>query len=478
MLKFKKEQTNELNNLLSYLKKCDFKFGAYTIGWKIIWSNYSNISYDIINNHYVQYLDADNQKYFFYPLSLNNDDNEEKRILKIIANYCYQNKIKLNFTCIPKHKIANIISLFYTNCKISQDRKWMNYSYDANDFINLNGSNYAKQRNNIRKFAKQNLEYEFQPINKNNIDEAKQYIIDWWKKYELKKIDEFAKYAIIHEPLILDYFFKYGLVGAILKINKKIVALCVGEKCGNTLFNHVEKINHKIKGLDCFFSNLFAKYFVTDNIKYINREDDAGNKGLRKSKLQYHPEELVAGYTINVNTELYQIKKPTTIKVDNELVLKDITKNDVAYFDLCTNDELNKYYGYDYHKDFDKNVNGKQVTLDWFLKSRQNDIDNHMEVSWGIFANNKLVGEINLFDINYNHEGWIGFRTLETEQRKGYTSKSVEKLISYALYELGLDKIYSKCFKQNIASANLLKKVGMKLIKEDNKFYYFEISSK
>ena len=88
-----------------------------------------------------------------------------------------------------------------------------------------------------------------------------------------------------------------------------------------------------------------------------------------------------------------------------------------------------------------------------------------MEVSWGIFANNKLVGEINLFDINYNHEGWIGFRTLETEQRKGYTSKSVEKLISYALYELGLDKIYSKCFKQNIASANLLKKVGMKLIK-------------
>lgn len=478
MLKFKKEEADDIIKLLPYLNEYNFKLGVYTAGWKIIWFAFPNVSFTIDNDCYIQYVTYDNQKYFYYPLSLNHDEKQEIKALKAIANYCYENKIKLNFIYVPKNKVQIIISLFYANCQISQDRKWMNYSYNIDDFIQLKGNNFAKQRNNIRKFTKLDLEYEFQPIDKNNINEAKQYIVDWWKSYDVNKLDRFSKYAIDREPLILDHYFQYGFVGAILKINKKIVALCVAEKAGNTLFNHVEKIDHSIKGLDCFFTNLFANYYKADEIKYINREDDVGIKGLRKSKLQYHPEELVSGFVINVNNEFYEISKPETLKINEHLVLKDITKNDTAYYDLCADDELNKYYGYNYHEFFDKESNGRVVTLDWFLQSRQIDLDEHVEISWGIFVDSKLIGEVSLFDVNYSHEAWIGFRTLKNEQRKGYTSKSVAKIISYGLYELGFDTLYSKCYKENIASFSLLKKVGMRLYKEDEKFYYFKISSK
>jgi hypothetical protein len=149
-----------------------------------------------------------------------------------------------------------------------------------------------------------------------------------------------------------------------MKINGEIVAACIAEKCGNTLFNHVEKTNHKIIGLSTFFANLFAKTFVTEGIKFVNREDDVGDKGLRRSKLQYVPEELVCGYEVEVHNEFYYISKPKTIKISDEIKLADITSKDTNYFELCSDDELNKYYGYDYRKYFDEKAYKKPVDLE------------------------------------------------------------------------------------------------------------------
>jgi RimJ/RimL family protein N-acetyltransferase len=67
---------------------------------------------------------------------------------------------------------------------------------------------------------------------------------------------------------------------------------------------------------------------------------------------------------------------------------------------------------------------------------------------------------------------------LKRFQNKGYTSQSAKAIIDYALYTLGFDKVFSKCYKQNTPSKNMLKKIGMQLRREDENFYYFDISSK
>ena len=478
MLNFEKQKINNISKFFPFVQNIDYKLGSYSIGWKILWSRRLNFFYTIANNCYIQYFEINNVRYFYYPISLTNNDNEEKEALKLIGEYCTQNKIKLNFTDIPKHKLPTILSIFYYHNTIHQDRKWMNYSYNAKEFVELTGSKYSKQRNRVRAFLKQNIKYEFLIIDKSNIDETKKFIDNWWKKFPKNRSSSLSDYASKFESSILYYYFKFNFVGAIMKINGEIVAACIGEKCGNTLYNHVEKINHEIIGLGSFFTNLFAKTFVTDGIKFINREDDVGDKGLRKSKLQYEPEELVCGYTINVHNEFFYVSKPKTIKVNKEIKLADITLKDKNYFELCSDDDLNKYYGYDYHKYFDEKIYKKPVDLEWFLQSRKKDLLHKNEITWGIFVNNELVGEINLFDINYNHEAWIGFRTLKNFQNKGYTSQSAKTIIHYALYTLGLNKVLSKCYKQNIPSMNMLKKIGMHFRREDENFYYFDISSK
>ena len=48
--------------------------------------------------------------------------------------------------------------------------------------------------------------------------------------------------------------------------------------------------------------NEFARRFGSD-MKYINREENAGDKGLEKSKLQYHPCTILNKHYIKVRCD-------------------------------------------------------------------------------------------------------------------------------------------------------------------------------
>lgn len=67
------------------------------------------------------------------------------------------------------------------------------------------------------------------------------------------------------------------------------------------LYVHIEKADTSYQGSYQMVTNLFLKEFATDDsIKFVNREDDCGDEGLRRSKLSYHPVSLPAKNCITV----------------------------------------------------------------------------------------------------------------------------------------------------------------------------------
>ena len=45
----------------------------------------------------------------------------------------------------------------------------------------------------------------------------------------------------------------------------------------------------------------FAQQFAHEGVHFINREDDAGDEGLRKSKLAWRPCQLLDKYLVHID---------------------------------------------------------------------------------------------------------------------------------------------------------------------------------
>ena len=100
---------------------------------------------------------------------------------------------------------------------------------------------------------------------------------------------------------VLDHFDEYAFLGGILRVDGAIVGISMGEIVRDTLYVHIEKADVRYSGVYQKLVNCFAREFVTDEVRYINREEDVGDPGLRKSKLSYHPVALQEKYTVRVS---------------------------------------------------------------------------------------------------------------------------------------------------------------------------------
>ena len=87
----------------------------------------------------------------------------------------------------------------------------------------------------------------------------------------------------------LRLYKELGFKGGGLRNGEKIVAFTVGEElCKDTFVVHIEKAFADVQGAYPMINQQFVEHECMD-YTYVNREDDAGEEGLRKAKLSYRP---------------------------------------------------------------------------------------------------------------------------------------------------------------------------------------------
>jgi hypothetical protein len=87
----------------------------------------------------------------------------------------------------------------------------------------------------------------------------------------------------------LEHFDELGLLGGALVVDDKIIAFTYGSPINYMTFGiHVEKADIRYEGAFSVISQEFAKH-IPQQYTYVNREEDLGIPGLRKSKLSYQP---------------------------------------------------------------------------------------------------------------------------------------------------------------------------------------------
>lgn len=295
MLNFKPIELENVLSFLPYFKCQNFRTCDFTIAGTFMWRKFFLSEYTVYNKMLlfkVTYMNG--VVGFTFPSGCGNVDEA----LSQIEDYANENNIPLAFCTVPEKGLEVLKNRYGDKINISENRDWFDYLYNKEKMQTFKGRKFHTQKNHFNKFKKLYPDYRYVTIDKDNVNR----VIEFFDKFapEHEKDNPVAQEEAFRTREILPYLEKLGLFGGFIEVEGKIVAFSVGEIIGDTLFVHIEKALREYEGSYQAMVKEFAIHEADEKVKYINREEDTGDLGLRKSKLSYRPVGLLEKYFVKV----------------------------------------------------------------------------------------------------------------------------------------------------------------------------------
>lgn len=161
------------------------------------------------------------------------------------------------------------------------------YIYLREKMCTLSGKSLQSKRNHVNKFERLYPDYAYEPITEANLAECLALEEAWLERSD-EASGERAELRMIER--ITSAMQELELQGGALRVSGRIVAFSLGSPINDATFGvHVEKALVEYDGAFAMINREFARH-IPERYTYINREEDLGLEGLRKSKLSYKPE--------------------------------------------------------------------------------------------------------------------------------------------------------------------------------------------
>ena len=296
LLKFRPATVDAVSEILPLLHYSESRTCDYTLAGILMWTDYFKYEYAILRDTLFIRGVAENDKSqtaFSMPIGR----LPLRKSLAMICDYCTAKGTRPLFSAVPEDRLPDFYCL--GACHIEELTDWADYLYDAGQLATLSGNKYSKKRNHVNRFVSEHPCFSFEPVSLRNIEAVKEfYASDAFAGEDRSGTAGEERRQVFG---VLDEYGRLPFEGAVLSTPEDgIVAFTIGEVIGDTLFVHIEKMNHAVKGAGETINKLFAAA-MTDRygITYINREEDVGDEGLRKAKQSYHPVMLLKKYNLS-----------------------------------------------------------------------------------------------------------------------------------------------------------------------------------
>lgn len=162
------------------------------------------------------------------------------------------------------------------------------YIYEAESLGTLSGKKLHAKRNHINRFIENYPEWQYEEITDENLDDCLAMAQKW---REQNKCDEdkekSAEFCVTLRAL--KQRNEIGLIGGAIRTRDGIVAFSLGTPLtDDTFVVHIEKAFADVQGAYPIINREFVRH-AAEGYRYVNREEDMGEEGLRKAKLSYNP---------------------------------------------------------------------------------------------------------------------------------------------------------------------------------------------
>ena len=464
MLQYKPVTKQDGAKLRRYYQNCSYGLCEYSVGTKLMWRAALNPAWTEVAGCLVVRNRIDGQVVFDYPVP--GPEGDEDAALDAIEQDCLEQGIPPVISVVPEMKAARLLAR-YPYVQVSDVRTWRDYLYYREDLQLFVGRRYSGQRNHIRKFRTQWPDAAFRRLSAEDADAIDRFWADYEAEFpkgdNAKARDELALAKKMLKMVGKPWFMAGGIFDG-----EKLIALSLAEKCADTMIIHIEKALYSYTGVYPTLVQAFAEA-CGDGCRWINREDDAADRGLRTSKLQYGPAKLAPKYRFEPQNELLShVKEIPELKTER-LTLSALTEADLpAYNALVLDGDRNRWWGYD-----DVAGLGGPVQEDSFLEVARRDFANRTAVNFAVRLDGACIGEAVLYRFDCRGGAELGCRIDKAYAGHGYGTEAFAAVAEWALYKVHLSRVVAKCFKENQASYRMLSSC-MRKSGEDDTFYYFE----
>ena len=295
MLSFKTVGLADMETLRACFAAAPSRSSDFTAGAVVMWRNYFETQYALhAGSLLLQYrlLEGGHRTAFNMPLG-----GDVAGALRALEAHCAQEGLPMLLCSVTEEELAVLRSL-YPLRELTGNPDWSDYLYLAEDLRTLTGRRYNGQRNHINYFRRAYPDYRFEETHPADMEE----LLSFYKhsgRVDIKDSDYFQmEQETVFE--VLGHYAEYGFFGGIIRAQDSIVAFSMGEIVGDTLFVHIEKANPAYRGAYQMMVHEFVKRYASPGALYVNREEDCGDDGLRRSKQSYHPCQMIDKYLVEI----------------------------------------------------------------------------------------------------------------------------------------------------------------------------------
>ena len=197
------------------------------------------------------------------------------------------------FLCsLDEDELEPLRAAFGDRIELTAQENAADYIYDADALRVYRGKKYHTQKNHVNAFLHDHPDYRFEPFTPDRAEALAAFF------EEFEAGDEDGSESAVEETLacrrLLPLLPSLPLDTRLLTAGGEIVGFTVMEKVGETLMIHIEKGLTRVRGVYPMLVTLEANAYP--DVRYINREEDDGNEGLRRSKQSYRPIRLFQKY--------------------------------------------------------------------------------------------------------------------------------------------------------------------------------------
>ena len=195
------------------------------------------------------------------------------------------------------HRIDAVTAhaLCRTGAQVECDRDQADYVYRRQELATLAGRRHHRKRGHVTQCLKR-FDCQYEDVTPDLADELLEMQSRWKADRDCATHPGLcAEHRAIADALA--HMEEFGLLGGTVRIDGRIEAFTLAERLNeDTAVIHFEKAMPAFPGLYQVVNQWFCRHAL-DEFEYVNREQDLGIPGLRKAKMSYLPDHLVAKFT-------------------------------------------------------------------------------------------------------------------------------------------------------------------------------------